>query len=540
MHIGGRVTPRGRRILAVLTAMVIAVVGLAGSTGLSVGPRSVAAAGLLAAPTVQFPVEFVVGPVTADHLLLGIDEPIDPTSIPDAADFTWHAIVPGPVSSPIPTIPADVPAVGLTFLYEGFNYLPDLFPTGMSLLRLDLGRTVDPSATVYLTYTPGTHPIRNLEGTSMEAFAGIGGTFIADSGIAGIMAPFVDDGLGPDHLMLIALQPFDPALPPASDFTVKINGTPQVPVSITPRIPGNGLAVLDLKLTSPVAAGDTVTLSYSQSATPLKFLGFDAVASFTDMETLVSLPATPSRSTPVGTAVTVAPADTNSGATTTTITFASVTAGGTTTVASGSTGPVSPAGFSLGSPATYYELATTATFDAATVCFSYDPSSFTTPEASLRLLHYVGGSWVDTTSSGYPDTTNHRICGAVTSFSPFAIAGRPPVMFSGFFAPVDNSPTVNSVKAGSAVPVKFGLGGNLGLSIFAPASPSSQAVTCASGATVDAIEQTVSPGAATLSYDSTSNTYGYVWKTDKAWRGCRKLTLAFYDGTTRSATFSFR
>ena len=39
--------------------------------------------------------------------------------------------------------------------------------------------------------------------------------------------------------------------------------------------------------------------------------------------------------------------------------------------------------------------------------------------------------------------------------------------FNGFFRPIDNLPIVNAVKAGQAIPVKFCLGGNKGLSIFA-------------------------------------------------------------------------
>ena len=39
--------------------------------------------------------------------------------------------------------------------------------------------------------------------------------------------------------------------------------------------------------------------------------------------------------------------------------------------------------------------------------------------------------------------------------------------FVGFFQPVDNLPTLNVVNAGRAIPVKFGLGGDYGLSIFA-------------------------------------------------------------------------
>ena len=34
----------------------------------------------------------------------------------------------------------------------------------------------------------------------------------------------------------------------------------------------------------------------------------------------------------------------------------------------------------------------------------------------------------------------------------------PAFNFTGFFPPVDNPPTINTVKAGSAIPVKFSLG----------------------------------------------------------------------------------
>ncbi|MEU7873056.1 PxKF domain-containing protein [Dactylosporangium sp. NPDC049140] len=113
--------------------------------------------------------------------------------------------------------------------------------------------------------------------------------------------------------------------------------------------------------------------------------------------------------------------------------------------------------------------------------------------------------------------------------------------FTGFFSPVDNPPTVNVAKAGSAIPVKFSLGGNQGLDIFAAGSPSSQQVTCDGGAPVDDIEQTVSPGGATLTYDPASGQYTYVWKTDKSWAGtCRRLTVALNDGTQHVAAFKFK
>lgn len=117
----------------------------------------------------------------------------------------------------------------------------------------------------------------------------------------------------------------------------------------------------------------------------------------------------------------------------------------------------------------------------------------------------------------------------------------PRYTFTGFFAPVDNPPVVNVAKAGSAIPVKFSLGGNQGLDIFAAGSPASQQVTCDSGAPVDDIEQTVSPGDATLTYDPATNQYTYVWKTTKSWAGtCRRLTVAFNDGTQQYANFKLK
>lgn len=112
--------------------------------------------------------------------------------------------------------------------------------------------------------------------------------------------------------------------------------------------------------------------------------------------------------------------------------------------------------------------------------------------------------------------------------------------FQGFFAPVDNAPTLNAVKAGSAVPVKFSLTGYQGMDILAAGSPSSQAVTCSTSAPVDTLELTSTAGSSSLSYDATSDRYNYVWKTDKAWAGtCRQLNVALADGSVHSATFKF-
>src|ERR1044071_5579970 len=77
--------------------------------------------------------------------------------------------------------------------------------------------------------------------------------------------------------------------------------------------------------------------------------------------------------------------------------------------------------------------------------------------------------------------------------------------FAGFFAPVDNLPTVNVAKAGSAIPIKFTLGGDQGLDILAAGYPRSVQVPCDSTAPADAIEETATAGHSGLTYDSVTD-----------------------------------
>ncbi|MFL6209387.1 MAG: PxKF domain-containing protein [Pyrinomonadaceae bacterium] len=113
--------------------------------------------------------------------------------------------------------------------------------------------------------------------------------------------------------------------------------------------------------------------------------------------------------------------------------------------------------------------------------------------------------------------------------------------FTGFFSPVANLPTVNLVTAGQAIPMKFSLSGNKGLSIFPAGSPDSQQIACDSGATLSELQDTVSAGNSSLSYDAGSDKYNYVWKTDGAWAGtCRQFVLRLNDGSIRYAKFKFR
>jgi hypothetical protein len=113
--------------------------------------------------------------------------------------------------------------------------------------------------------------------------------------------------------------------------------------------------------------------------------------------------------------------------------------------------------------------------------------------------------------------------------------------FAGFFSPVDNPPTTNVVKAGRAIPLKFSLGGDKGLDIFAAGYPQSGTIPTDPNASLDDIEQTVTAGESSLSYDAASDQYTYVWKTKKAWSGqTRQLVLKLDDASEHKANFQFK
>lgn len=114
-------------------------------------------------------------------------------------------------------------------------------------------------------------------------------------------------------------------------------------------------------------------------------------------------------------------------------------------------------------------------------------------------------------------------------------------MFTGFFQPVDNTPTLNSVKSGSAVPIKFSLNGYQGLNIFMTGYPVSKRIDCATNVALDDIEITETAGQSSLSYDDTTGQYKYVWKTDTGWTGtCRQLNVKLNDGIEHLGNFKFK
>ena len=122
------------------------------------------------------------------------------------------------------------------------------------------------------------------------------------------------------------------------------------------------------------------------------------------------------------------------------------------------------------------------------------------------------------------------------TYLPTSKTGTSAVVRFAFLSPVDNVPTVNTVKAGSTVPIKFSLGGNQGLGVLV-GTPLAVKYNCDSGVPTDEIE-TVSTANSGLSF--TGGIYQYNWKTTKGATGCYRFELRLTDGSTHVALFQLR
>jgi YVTN family beta-propeller protein len=92
-----------------------------------------------------------------------------------------------------------------------------------------------------------------------------------------------------------------------------------------------------------------------------------------------------------------------------------ITQAGFTGAAISSIGPSLMPNFQLSNPSVYYDIFTTAVYPAGSSIQVCIIAQGVTPNS--KLMHFVGGSWVDVTTSVTPPT----ICGTDTSLSPFAV-----------------------------------------------------------------------------------------------------------------------
>jgi len=119
-----------------------------------------------------------------------------------------------------------------------------------------------------------------------------------------------------------------------------------------------------------------------------------------------------------------------------------------------------------------------------------------------------------------------------------ATVAPPPYQFTGFFPPVSDPPTVNVVKAGKIVALRFSLGGDHGLDVF-QVPPTSAQTACPSPAVENPVDDKGGGGPG-LTYDASLDQYVFRWKTDRSWAGtCREFRMSLDDGSLHTALFKF-
>jgi hypothetical protein len=115
-------------------------------------------------------------------------------------------------------------------------------------------------------------------------------------------------------------------------------------------------------------------------------------------------------------------------------------------------------------------------------------------------------------------------------------------VFTGFFQPIDNVPSVNQAKAGQTIPIKWRIADFFGVGVSDSASfesVTSGGLACEPSAPQDAIE--TYSGASGLQHQGDGR-WQFNWKTPKGYAGqCRIMRLNLTDGvTTRQAGFRFK
>ncbi|MEX2136624.1 MAG: PxKF domain-containing protein [Chloroflexota bacterium] len=457
--------------------------------------------------------------------------------------------------------------VGGDYLLSGLAGTGGPFdPSGTTLIRLDLppSASIGPSSEFQVSYQEGPAPLRDLSLTPPLTPQTVAGE-VLDMGDFEFLGALVDAANATNRLTLLFTGQVDlDSIPALDDFAVTVDGVADAVSLVEPRFTDIGLGVVDLVLATPVQGGQVVDFTYtadpdgnrftarngglvlgsfSQTGVALFIPPTTATAALAAGETLSTATGAPSPEDPLVTAVTSPIA-------------------GTVTIAEVTVDP-SPAGYTFfGEQVVITAPVATDAADPLLLTFKLDASLVPDGEnaQSIVILRTALNS-----TEVVPECDDIAPAAAAAVASPcvwqrvdevgggvsITVAtlqaskwnfGRPTLAtrFDSFRPPVDAAPVRNGMKAGTAVPLKFSLGGNRGLAIFAPGSPSSQPVTCDTGAPYDGVEVTVTAGGSSLSYDAASDTYTYTWKTQKEWTGCRKLTMTFADGSVQEAIFQFR
>ena len=553
---------RSTSIRSLVAALAVALAVTSGGSGLA----RPAAGGEFDAPNLLFAIEVAEPGVPLDHVVLVFDEIIDPDSIPAASEFGITFVA----------TDTTVPGSAIERIYSGFGSPSFISAAGLSFLKVTFPVSFSSAHDLRLRYTPNPDPdaprIRDLarnEAVIPEVDVQIADPDdLADPVEAGPMdfaGGVIDGDHGADVILLFFNRPIDPdSLPALADFSVEITDPDTTSVTVTPIDvslfrPDINIGMLDLTLPEAVTKDQQVVLTYTPNPAPearIRALDTGVEAQEIPGEPITVVLPTVEATGAFGTnGGTLSTSDgsppTVSDPMATTVT--STAPGGVSIAESTSTDPPPSGYFFFGqqvsiiappAPDAEHPIAITFVIDASIVPPGEDEFSIVVTrnggpftDACVPAGQAVPSPCINARSSLDGDIS---ITVLTLEASTWNLAVRA-MSADGFDEPVNNPPTLNRMRAGRAVPLNFSLDGDRGLDVLAAGSPASRQVDCDAGAELDVVEETVTAGDSSLSYDPETDTYTYVWKTNTAWSGtCRRLTMTFIDGSTSEALFDFR
>ena len=175
----------------------------------------------------------------------------------------------------------------------------------------------------------------------------------------------------------------------------------------------------------------------------------------------------------------------------------------------------------------------------ATVSFSATASDIVDGSTTVHCTPASGLTFpigLTTVSCGSQDNAGNYAEGSFTI--------KVTVQATGFYQPVDMNYNVNLVKAGSTVPLKFEVFGNMNIAsteisdVSIVKSLKQKLTSCDPTAPTDEVETTAT-GGTMLRYDPTSGQFVYNWKTPLQ-KGCYTVTLTLLDDSTIQALFKLK
>ncbi len=173
-------------------------------------------------------------------------------------------------------------------------------------------------------------------------------------------------------------------------------------------------------------------------------------------------------------------------------------------------------------------------------------AAFTCADTESGVASCVGsvanGAALDTATVGtktFTVTARDNAGNSVTVTRTYSVQ----FVFTGFFQPVDNLPTVNVGKAGRTFPLKWRLTDGLGTLVTSLESVTDireSAIAC-DGSPDDVLEEQLElVEASKLRYSAADSQFVFQWRTQPGVTGCRLLQLTLADGTRHWARFRLR